>query len=151
LTDAHRSFREHDERRLAAAISARVVELGLDSLGPVELEGERAGHPGVLCGDRLLPLRCPPLSYGEYHAVLLGVRLGASDVLARNATPLPLILDEPFAHLDEVHAAALWRQLVLVARERQVILATQETALLERLGVSPDVELHAASRVTRGR
>jgi hypothetical protein len=141
VIDAHRSFREHDERRLAAAISRRVLSLTGGALGPVELGGLGPRSPGVRHGDRVLPLRCPPLSYGQYHAVLLGVRLGASDVLAASGPPLPLILDEPFAHLDESHARAVWDQLVAVARERQVVVATQETALLARLAVTPAVRL----------
>ena len=46
-----------------------------------------------------------------------------------------------FTNLDDDNAALVWRQLERVATERQVIVATQEAGLLERLGIAPDIRL----------
>jgi ABC-type lipoprotein export system ATPase subunit len=57
-----------------------------------------------------------------------------------------MIVDEPFAYLDIDRARALWSILCAAARERQVIVVTQETLTLDALGVAPDIRL--AARVT---
>ena len=54
-----------------------------------------------------------------------------------------LIVDEPFTHLDERHAAQVWELLARVARRRQVVVTTQERGLLERLAVEPVIRLES--------
>lgn len=144
VRDAYEAFREHDQERLVAAVSASLLALSGGAIGPVEAPGPLAEAKIHLHG-RPVELRSPPLSYGEFHAALLGIRLGAGDFLARSGIRPPLIVDEPFAYLDDARSAELWRLLCGVARERQVLVVTQETLTLAALGVTPDIVLGGAA------
>ncbi len=140
LREAYEAFREHDQDRLVAAVSASLAELTGGELGPLEAPGTLAEATLRLRG-RPVRLGSPPLSYGELHAALLGIRLGAGDFLAGSGIRPPLVVDEPFAYLDDARSAELWRLLLRVARERQVLVVTQETRTLAALGVRPDIVL----------
>jgi DNA repair exonuclease SbcCD ATPase subunit len=143
IRDAYQEFREHDRDRLLSAVSRSLLDLTSGRIGPIEAPGSLA-EATVRLGDREVELRSPPLSYGEFHAALFGVRLGASDFHARSGIRPPMIVDEPFAYLDLDRARDLWRLLCAAARERQVFVVTQETLTLDALGVVPDIVLPAA-------
>ncbi|MGH7459267.1 MAG: AAA family ATPase [Longimicrobiaceae bacterium] len=140
IADAYEEFRSRDQDRLLASISERLRDLTGGLLGPLEAPAGLAETTLHGYGRDLVP-HSPPLSYGEYHAVLLAVRMGAADFLAKEGIIPPLLVDEPFAHLDEERAAEVWRLLEQISRERQVIVTTQDRLLLEQLGVEPDLEL----------
>jgi DNA polymerase III delta prime subunit len=142
VRDAYQEFREHDRDRLLGAVSSAMRELTGGAIGPIEAPGSLA-EAGIRLRGRLVELRSPPLSYGEFHAALLGIRLGASDFHARSGIRPPMIVDEPFAYLDLDRARDLWRLLCGVARERQVFVVTQEVLTLGALGIAPDIELGA--------
>jgi len=146
IRDAYEEFREHDQDRLVAAVSRAMERLTGGAVGPLEAPGSLADAAVRLHGRRV-ELRSPPLSYGELHAALVAVRLGASDFHARSGVRPPMIVDEPFAYLDIDRARELWSLLCAAARERQVIVVTQETLTLDALGVTPDIRLER--RVTR--
>lgn len=139
IADAFDSFRDRDQERLVGMVSQRAQRL-TDRLGPVVVS-EDLQDARVRSQGRLLDLTSPPLSWGEYHALLLAVRLGAADFLAGVGVAPPLLIDEPFAHLDRARARALWRLLCSVARDRQVIITTQDELLLRDLGAQPDILL----------
>ncbi len=142
VRDAYASFRERDEERLVAHVSRRMADLSGGALGPVE-PGRALADATVRLNGRSVPLGCPPLSFGEYHAALLGIRLGATDFLSAAGIRPPLIVDDPFVHLDEGRAASLWAVLERVSEERQVIVATQDRLLLDHLGIEPAVRLES--------
>jgi hypothetical protein len=146
IREAYEEFREHDQDRLVAAVSQAMERLTGGAVGPLEAPGSLADAAVRLHGRRV-ELRSPPLSYGELHAALVAVRLGASDFHARSGIRPPMIVDEPFAYLDIDRARELWSLLCAAARERQVIVVTQETLTLDALGVTPDIRLER--RVTR--
>lgn len=140
LCDGYDEFRERDQARLVTRISRQVATLSDRHLGPLEATG--ALEEATVNADNYpVPLTWPPLSYGEYHCVLLAIRLGATDFLATTDVRPPLIVDDPFVHLDEEHATNLWGLLCAIARDRQVIVATQDQLVLDRLGVTPDIVL----------
>jgi len=95
---------------------------------------------------REVALDSPPLSFGEKHVVLLAIRLGAADFLAGDGTRHPLLVDEPFTHLDEVRSREVWDLLQRLARDRQVIVTTQDRLVLDHLGIRPDLDLAVAER-----
>jgi uncharacterized protein YhaN len=140
VRDAYDEFHTRDQERLLNCISNQLINMTGGVLGPLEapdtLESVR-----VLAGGRALALESPPLSYGEFHAVLLSVRLGAADFLAKTGVRPPFLVDEPFTHLDEERAKSVWRLLTSIARDRQVIVATQDRLILDALGIEPDVVL----------
>ncbi len=132
-------------RRQWAAFGRAMQRLTGGAVGPLEAPGPLADAAVRLHGRRV-ELKSPPLSYGELHAALVAVRLGASDFHGRSGIRPPMIVDEPFAYLDVDRARGLWELLCAAARERQVIVVTQETLTLDALGVTPDIRLEA--RVT---
>ena len=74
LADAYEEFRAADQQRLLGCISAQIGRLTGALLGPLETTGPLEDVL-VRSTDRLLPLDSPPLSYGEFHACLLAIRL----------------------------------------------------------------------------
>lgn len=145
VRDAYAEFRATDQDRLLSAVNRHLERLSGGSLGPVVAEGELSAASIVSAG-RELALDSPPLSFGEKHVALLAIRLGAADFLAGEGTSHPLIVDEPFTHLDEVRSRAVWDLLEALAAERQVIVTTQDRLVLDHLGVEPDLEIPEAVR-----
>ena len=143
VTDAYDAFRSRDQERLLAGVSAHANALSGGGAGPVQAQGALEDAT-VRIGGRQLPLESPPLSFGELHALLLAVRLGAADFLGGIGVLPPLIVDEPFAHLDIDRAHAVWRSLCLIAAQRQVLVTTQDRLLLAELGVPSDLVLPAS-------
>lgn len=142
VADAYEAFRQTDEDRLLAAVSSHLNAVSHGALGPLEASGGLE-DARILLGGRLLPIDSPPLSYGQLHVALLSIRLGAADFLAGLGVRLPLLIDDPFVHLDDRTAEELWDLLTSIARERQVIVATQDRLVLRHLGVEPDLTLEA--------
>jgi DNA repair exonuclease SbcCD ATPase subunit len=143
ITEAYEAFRSTDQERLLVSISRHLEEISNGELGPLETtEGLETAR--VRAGDRSLPLASPPLSYGQLHITLLAVRLGAADFLAGLGVRLPLLLDDPFVHLDPGRARELWDVLAKIAVERQVIVATQDRLLVDHLGIEPQLDLDSS-------
>ena len=142
VRDAYERFRATDQERLLAAINRRLAPLSGGRLGPVEAAGDLS-DARVDLGGRTVALDSPPLSFGEKHVVLLAIRLGAADFVAGDGVRHPLLVDEPFTHLDEVRSREVWELLCRLATERQVILTTQDRLVLDHLGVRPDIDLTA--------
>lgn len=140
LEDAYAEFRDHDQQRLVRLISERLLDLTRTRLGPLEVRDSLADAQ-IRAFGRVVPIASPPLSFGEHHAAALAIRIGAADFLAMNGIEPPLLVDEPFAHLDPDRAAQAWELLARIARHRQVIIATQDRLVLEHLGVEPNVVL----------
>ena len=143
VRDAYEQFRATDQDRLLAAVNRRLDQLSGGRLGPVSTAGDLASARVALAG-RDVPLDSPPLSFGEKHVVLLAIRLGAADFLSGAGTHHPLLVDEPFTHLDEVRAREVWRLLQSLAEDRQVIITTQDRLVLDHLGIQPDLYLASA-------
>jgi DNA repair exonuclease SbcCD ATPase subunit len=146
VADAYDAFRDRDQERLVDRVSEHATGLTDGRIGPVVAESDLQ-DARVRAHGRLVPLESPPLSYGEYHALLLGVRMGAADFLAGVGVVPPLLVDEPFAHLDRERVGAVWDLLSAIARDRQVVVTTQDARLLEDLRVTPDIRLGEPDRV----
>ncbi len=142
VRDAYVDFRERDQERLLGAVNERLAALSDGRLGPVEATGELA-DACVHMADRPVRLESPPLSFGEKHMVLFAIRLGSADFLAGEGVRHPLLVDEPFTHLDERNARQVWDLLCSLAEERQVIVGTQNRLFLDHLGIVPDIDLSA--------
>jgi DNA repair exonuclease SbcCD ATPase subunit len=144
LGDAHREFRERDQDRLVESISTRLEALSSGDLGPLVAQ-RSLEDASVRMYDKMLPLDSPPLSFGEKHLLHFAIRLGAADFLAEELVRHPLLVDEPFTHLDETRARHVWDTLCAIASERQVIVTTQDRLVLDHLGVRPDIALTGPS------
>lgn len=65
--------------------------------------------------------------------------------------PKLLVLDEPTAHLDDAHAAAIAEELALLAREgRALLVATHDARIAQSAGVSRVLDLVSGKVVPRG-
>ena len=146
VRDAYEEFRSTDQDRLLSAVNRRLDELSGSRLGPVEAVGDLATAQ-VGLGGRRAALDSPPLSFGEKHIVLLAIRLGAADFLSGEGTHHPLLVDEPFTHLDEVRSREVWDLLQRLAMDRQVIVTTQDRLVLDHLGIEPDFDLAVPNRI----
>lgn len=140
LLDAYDEFRDHDQDRLADRVSHHVRRLSDGQLEGIEVE-RSLDEALVRTRGRTVPMTTPPLSFGEFHTLQLGVRLGAAEFLGGLGVLPPLIIDEPFAHLDARSAEAVWGLLTELAEHRQVLVTTQAEALLEAWEVEPDIRL----------
>jgi DNA repair exonuclease SbcCD ATPase subunit len=140
VADAYEAFRTTDEERLLGAISAHLEQVSGGELGPIEAV-DGLDKARVRIRGRAVALTSPPLSYGQLHAALLSVRLGAADFLAGLGVGLPFLIDDPFVHLDERAVEDLWTVLCRIAGSRQIVVATQDRLVLDYLGVTPDLEL----------
>ncbi|MGB5673723.1 MAG: hypothetical protein WBO43_04195, partial [Gemmatimonadota bacterium] len=145
VRDSYEEFRATDQDRLLTAVNRRLDELSGGQLGPVTAVGDLATARVGVAG-REVTLDSPPLSFGEKHVVLLAIRLGAADFLAGDGTRHPLLVDEPFTHLDEVRSREVWDLLQRLATDRQVIVTTQDRLVLDHLGIRPDLDLATAER-----
>ncbi len=145
VSEAYESFRRTDEDRLVRAVSGHLTAVSVGELGPLDAS-DGLEETRVFLGDRAVEISAPPLSYGQLHTALISIRMGAADFLAGLGVRLPLLIDDPFVHLDDEAASELWHILLRVARERQVIVATQDRLLLEHLGVEPDLLLSRTGR-----
>lgn len=67
------------------------------------------------------------LSHGTSEQVYLLLRVALAEHLVTTDEPAPLLLDEPTAQSDDDRTVAILRLLVELARERQVVVFTQET------------------------
>lgn len=145
LVDAYEGFRATDQERLVEHIDARLAALGGGELGPLAVPDDLSSAELRYAG-RTMPLASPPLSYGELHVALFAIRIGSADFLSGLGVRIPLLVDDPFVHLDPTRAGEIWEVLCRVARERQVLVMTQDRLTLEHLGVRPDLNLDGPER-----
>ena len=145
LVDAYEEFRATDQERLVEHIDARLAALGGGELGPLAVPDDLSSAALMYAG-RTVPLASPPLSYGEWHVALFAIRIGSADFLSDLGVRTPLLVDDPFVHLDPRRAGEIWEVLCRVAGERQVLVTTQDRLILEHLGVRPDLNLDGPER-----
>ncbi len=138
VREAYAEFREQDEARLVEAVAKRVRLLGRPVLAGFRAD-EGLSAATVKLEGRRVALDSPELSFGQRHLLKLAIRLGTADFLGVAGLATPLVVDEPFAHLDDRNSAQVWQLLVRIAAERQVIVTTQDSPLLRRLGVSTGI------------
>ncbi|MDK9699997.1 MAG: AAA family ATPase [bacterium] len=90
-------------------------------------------------GRRLEENELSALSTGTREQLYLAVRFAIADYLGGNE-PLPILLDEPFAHCDDIRFVSGMELLQKAARERQIILFTcheQRHAVWQRTQPEP--------------
>ncbi len=71
------------------------------------------------------------LSHGTAEQIFLLLRMALAEYLTPKGKVCPLILDDVTAHCDKQRTAAILEVLHSISRERQVILFSQETEVLE--------------------
>ncbi|HIE09076.1 MAG TPA: hypothetical protein EYP65_04430 [Armatimonadetes bacterium] len=71
------------------------------------------------------------LSTGEREQIFLMLRACAARELSLRREPLPMILDEPFGHIDRPRREKLWRFLLDLSKEVQIVILTCHKEHLE--------------------
>ncbi len=97
-------------KHLAALTDGKYDTLTLDDQFAIRLQGEEGTHPAE------------QFSAGTRDAVYFAFRLAAGEMLS--ATPLPMVLDDPFTNLDPARKKAAEGLLQKAAEDRQILYFT---------------------------
>lgn len=119
-TSDHRGRLEARAGALLATVSGRPGRR-------VRLDDDFAASVVEPEGDTVVPAQ---LSQGTRDQLALALRLAVIDLVADDV-PLPLVLDDPFVHWDEVRLERAREMLRALARERQVLLLTHRPELAD--------------------
>lgn len=129
LRDSVTTYQQQHVGRLAESAGATMSRLTRGRYGTVGLDAEF--HPTVAVDGRSsVPLEA--LSRGARDAFYLALRAALARELAARE-PLPLILDDPIAHLDEERRGDLLALLEELAKEIQVVLLTHDRRILNQV------------------
>ena len=146
LREAVHDYQEQHVGRISERASAVLSRLTGGRYGSVALDGDfRAtlaqGNRGAISIDSL--------SRGARDAFYLALRAALAQELAARE-PLPLLLDDPVAHLDEERRAALMAFLEELANEVQVILFTHDRRAIGQIREAHVVALGALPKASLG-
>ncbi len=129
LRDSVMAYQQEHVGRLAALTESTLSRLTNGRYHKVHLDSEF--RPSLTVNDRSdVPLSS--MSRGARDAFYLALRAALARELAARE-PLPLILDDPIAHLDEERRAVLLALLEELAVEIQVILLTHDRRVLNNV------------------
>ena len=129
LRDSVMAYQQEHVGRLAALTESTLSRLTNGRYHKVHLDAEF--RPSLTVNDRSdVPLSS--MSRGARDAFYLALRAALARELAARE-PLPLILDDPIAHLDEERRAVLLALLEELAVEIQVILLTHDRRVLNNV------------------
>jgi energy-coupling factor transporter ATP-binding protein EcfA2 len=129
LRDSVMAYQQEHVGRLAALTESTLSRLTNGRYHKVRLDAEF--RPTLTVNDRSdVPLSS--ISRGARDAFYLALRAALARELAARE-PLPLILDDPIAHLDEERRANLLALLEDLAAEIQVILLTHDRRVLNNV------------------
>jgi len=129
LREAVREFQEQHVGRIGEMAGATMSRLTADRYGSVALDGDF--NPSLSMGARGA-ISIESLSRGARDAFYLSLRAAIAHELAARE-PLPLLLDDPLAHLDEDRRGSLLAYLEDLASEVQVIVLTHDRRVLGQI------------------
>ncbi len=129
LRDSVTAYQQQHVGRLAESAGATMSRLTRGRYATVALDAEF--HPTVSVDGRD-SVRLESLSRGARDAFYLSLRAALSRELAARE-PLPLLLDDPIAHLDEERRGDLLALLEELAKEVQVVLLTHDRRILNQV------------------
>jgi uncharacterized protein YhaN len=151
LRGAVRQYQEQHVGRIGERAGATLARLTGGRYGSVALDAEF--HATLAMGARGA-VSIESLSRGARDAFYLSLRAAIARELAARE-PLPLLLDDPLAHLDEERRGSLLAYLEELASEVQVILLTHDRraigqireAHVQAIGALPKASGEIPSRV----
>jgi len=113
-------------RKMAERIGPRLSELAAEILGGRYEEVRVAGDLSL----KVRPKRdaiwreVGSLSMGAREQLYFLLRAAAVEAMSRTKEPLPMILDEPFAHYDKERRQKAWKFLFDLSKEIQIVFFT---------------------------
>jgi len=129
LRDAVQTYQREHVGRMASQAEATFSRLTNGRYTKLRLDADF--HPVLATGDRdVVPIES--LSRGARDAFYLSLRAALARELAARE-PLPLLLDDPIAHMDEERRGLLLGVLEELASEIQVILLTHDRRVLNNV------------------
>jgi len=114
------SFAQEHRARVEQRAGALLADVSSQPGRRVRLDDAFAASVVEAGGDVALPVQ---LSQGTRDQLALALRLAVLDTVASDV-PLPLVLDDPFAHWDASRLRQARGMLQALARQRQVLLLT---------------------------
>jgi DNA repair exonuclease SbcCD ATPase subunit len=129
LRDSVIAYQQQHVGRLGEAASATLSKLTGGRYTSVALD---ADFNPLLSTDGRKSVPLEVLSRGARDAFYFSLRAALSKELAARE-PLPLLLDDPIAHLDEERRGTLLAMLEDLAKEIQVILLTHDRRVLNQI------------------
>ena len=139
LREAVHEYQEQHVGRIAEKAGATMARITSGRYGSVALDAEF--HATLAMGGRGA-IGIDSLSRGARDAFYLSLRASLAQELAARE-PLPLLLDDPVAHLDEERRGTLLAFLEELAEEVQVILFTHDRRALGQIRAAHVVALGA--------
>ncbi len=139
LREAVHEYQEQHVGRIAEKAGATMARITAGRYGSVALDAEF--HATLAMGGRGA-IGIDSLSRGARDAFYLSLRASLAQELAARE-PLPLLLDDPVAHLDEERRGTLLAFLEELAEEIQVILFTHDRRTLGQIRAAHVVALGA--------
>lgn len=139
LREAVHEYQEQHVGRIAEKAGATMARITSGRYGSVALDAEF--HATLAMGGRGA-IGIDSLSRGARDAFYLSLRASLAQELAARE-PLPLLLDDPIAHLDEERRGTLLAFLEELAEEVQVILFTHDRRTLGQIRAAHVVALGA--------
>ena len=118
------AFAQEHRGRLEQRSGALLADVSSRPGRRVRLDDAFAASVVEASGDVALPVQ---LSQGTRDQLALALRLAVLDAVAADV-PLPLVLDDPFAHWDAARLQQARAMLQTLARRRQVLLLTHREA-----------------------
>ena len=137
LREAVHEYQEQHVGRIAEKAGATMARITSGRYGSVALDAEF--HATLAMGGRGA-IGIDSLSRGARDAFYLSLRASLAQELAARE-PLPLLLDDPVAHLDEDRRGTLLAFLEELAEEVQVILFTHDRRTLGQIRAAHVVAL----------
>ena len=129
LRDSVTTYQQQHVGRLAESAGATMSRLTRGRYATVALDADF--HPTVAVDGRS-SVALESLSRGARDAFYLSLRAALARELAARE-PLPLLLDDPIAHLDEERRGDLLALLEELAKEIQVVLLTHDRRILNQV------------------
>ena len=129
LRDSVTTYQQQHVGRLADAAGATLAHLTAGRYKAVALDPD---FNATLSLDGRSGIALESLSRGARDAFYLSLRAALCHELAARE-PLPLILDDPIAHMDEERRGTLLALLEDLAEETQVILLTHDRRILNQV------------------
>lgn len=73
------------------------------------------------------------MSFGTQEIIYLFLRAAVADLLSLNAEPIPIFLDDPFAHADEERMEGIMNAILELSKRHQFFLFTKDRAVIDML------------------
>ncbi len=132
LTDVAQKAHKEFAPRLAGIVSKQLTQISEGRYKELFVDPEqfqiRITHGR---GKTLVPLDY--LSLGTQEQVYLMLRSAVARLLSENSEAIPLLLDDPLAHADEVRQGLTLNRLLEIAEQHQLIYFTKDKGIIDAL------------------